>query len=197
MAGTKTKTGGKKARYTPVVAEQRFGRLVAKWPVGITGTNVCWMCLCDCGKFKSVRECNLLNGETTSCRCFTADRIGLKNIKHGFFVGRTQGGVSPEAQMWSKARIRARKLGLPFDILPSDVVIPEMCPLLEIKIQVQKGTSSGNSPTLDKIIPHLGYVKGNVWVISKKANQIKTNATFLELKTFFKNMYKMEAACAV
>jgi hypothetical protein len=120
----------------------------------------------------------------------------MANTKHGFFVGRMHGKVSPEAQMWNKARIRARKLGLPFDILPSDVVIPEVCPLLEIKIQVQKGTSSGNSPTLDKIIPHLGYVKGNVWVISKKANQIKTNATFSELKTFFKNMYKMEAACA-
>lgn len=41
-----------------------------------------------------------------------------------------------------------------------------------------------DSPSIDKVIPELGYVRGNVWVISNKANRIKNNATLEELKLF-------------
>lgn len=43
-------------------------------------------------------------------------------------------------------------------------------------------------PSLDKIIPKLGYVKGNVWVVSNKANRIKSNATIEELELLVKNL---------
>ena len=38
-----------------------------------------------------------------------------------------------------------------------------------------------NSPTLDRIVPELGYVPGNVAVISWKANRLKGNNTDPEL----------------
>ena len=38
-----------------------------------------------------------------------------------------------------------------------------------------------NTPTLDKIIPKFGYVRGNVHVISFKANTMKSNGTLDEL----------------
>ena len=38
------------------------------------------------------------------------------------------------------------------------------------------------SPTLDRIVPSLGYVPGNVVVISHKANSIKSNATAAEIR---------------
>ena len=39
-----------------------------------------------------------------------------------------------------------------------------------------------NSPSLDRIDPTKGYVKGNVWIISHKANVFKSYATHEELK---------------
>ncbi len=53
---------------------------------------------------------------------------------------------------------------------------------------VGEGKLYDDSPSLDKIIPKLGYVKGNVWVVSNKANRIKSNATIEELELLVKNL---------
>ena len=45
-----------------------------------------------------------------------------------------------------------------------------------------------NSPTLDKIIPSLGYVSGNIWIISHRANTIKSDASIDELLILAKRM---------
>jgi hypothetical protein len=47
---------------------------------------------------------------------------------------------------------------------------------------VSRGRATDNSPTLDRIIPSLGYVRGNVKVISMRANVLKHNASLDELK---------------
>ena len=86
------------------------------------------------------------------------------------------------------AKARAKKKGIPFDITIEDFILPEKCPLLEIPLTVGYGSSQENSYSLDKIIPDLGYVKGNVWVISNKANMIKNNASLEELKLLVKNL---------
>lgn len=86
------------------------------------------------------------------------------------------------------AKARAKKKGIPFDITIEDFILPEKCPLLEIPLTVGYGNSQENSYSLDKIIPDLGYVKGNVWVISNKANMIKNNASLKELKLLVKNL---------
>jgi hypothetical protein len=94
--------------------------------------------------------------------------------------------VTPELRMLASARERAKKQGLPFDIELADIVIPEVCPLLGIPLvsglcKGKKGPTP-ESPSLDRLRPELGYVKGNVWVISHRANGIKHNATPDELK---------------
>ena len=48
-----------------------------------------------------------------------------------------------------------------------------------------------DSPSLDKIIPSLGYVKDNIWVISYRANTIKNNCTFEEIEKLYKSLRKM------
>lgn len=86
------------------------------------------------------------------------------------------------------AKARAKKKEIPFNITIEDFILPEKCPLLEIPLTVGYGNSQENSYSLDKIIPDLGYVKGNVWVISNKANMIKNNASLEELKLLVKNL---------
>ena len=83
--------------------------------------------------------------------------------------------------MLQKARARAKKQNCPFDISIEDIVIPTHCPIFGIELNRSQGVADSNSPSLDKIIPSLGYVKGNIQVISHKANRLKSNASLEEL----------------
>jgi len=94
---------------------------------------------------------------------------------------------NPEVvKMLQRAKGRAKKQGIPFNLTPSNIIIPKVCPVLGIPLFVTKGKSGAfkNSPSLDKIVPHLGYTKGNVQVVSQQANQMKYNATTSELLKF-------------
>lgn len=87
----------------------------------------------------------------------------------------------PERAMLNAARARARASGLAFNIEVSDIVIPDICPALGIPI-FRGERSNPNSPALDRVNNHLGYVKGNVVVVSHRANTIKRDASVAELR---------------
>ena len=89
-----------------------------------------------------------------------------------------------EKDMFQLAKHRAKTKGIPFDIEISDIIIPEICPILGLPL---KTTIDGNrdlSPSLDRIDNTKGYVKGNVQVISFKANNMKCTANDEELINF-------------
>lgn len=85
-------------------------------------------------------------------------------------------------RMLKAARGRAQSKGVPFDLTPDDITIPDVCPVLNIPLEVAAGKATDGSPSLDRLIPELGYVVGNVRVISNRANRIKYNATLEELQ---------------
>jgi len=89
-----------------------------------------------------------------------------------------------EYRLFHAAKGRAKRNGIPFNLNLDDIVIGETCPLLGIKLYSGKNTIQPNSPTLDKAVPELGYVKGNVWVISQKANQMKSDLSLSQLEGF-------------
>jgi hypothetical protein len=83
------------------------------------------------------------------------------------------------------ARSRAKKNGIFFDINHEDLTWPTHCPVLGIEL-IYGARNAGtkyrdNSPSIDRIDPSIGYVKGNVMVISFRANAMKRNATAHEL----------------
>jgi len=86
-----------------------------------------------------------------------------------------------------KAKGRAKKNNLPFDLTLEDIEVPTHCPLLGILLAVGDGCHKPNSPTIDRLIPKLGYVRGNVWIISYKANTIKNNSTLEEFQAIANN----------
>lgn len=83
------------------------------------------------------------------------------------------------------ARVRAEKKGLPFSITEADILFPAICPVLGLTLDYSLGSKAGlpkpNSPSLDRRVPQLGYVPGNIAVISYRANSIKNDATPGEL----------------
>lgn len=88
--------------------------------------------------------------------------------------------------LW-KARDRARRDGLEFDLTLEDIVIPTHCPYLGVELthELGKGQLQSNS-SLDRKDSSKGYIKGNVEVISRLANSMKTNATQEQLVAFAK-----------
>lgn len=88
--------------------------------------------------------------------------------------------------LFQKARQRARRKSVEFTILYDEVTWPTHCPVLGVKLDYSVGTknrrSFGSSPSLDRMVPAKGYVRGNVYVISHRANMIKSNATAEELQ---------------
>lgn len=95
----------------------------------------------------------------------------------------------PVNRMLNRARARAKQNGLEFNLEEGDIEIPTHCPLLGIELYIAEGRKSvkDNSASLDRIDSDKGYIKGNVWVISHKANTIKSNATLLEMMTLVQN----------
>lgn len=97
---------------------------------------------------------------------------------------KTYRAANGEKRMLSDAKARAKEGGFPCTIAESDISIPECCPLLGVRLE-RKGPYA---PSLDKIIPALGYVPGNVMVISRRANAIKHDATLQELQILVANL---------
>ena len=79
---------------------------------------------------------------------------------------------------------KAKANNIPFNITCDDIVIPEYCPILGLKLEYNKNQTEDNSISIDRIIPELGYVKGNVQVISLLANKMKNSATPEQLHMF-------------
>ena len=61
---------------------------------------------------------------------------------------------------------------------------PKVCTVLGIKLDWDMNGCNNNSPSLDRVNPKLGYIKGNVIMMSNLANKMKNNATPEELKQF-------------
>jgi hypothetical protein len=162
---------------------KRFGKLVVVGMVKTGGRGGSCDCICDCGSTKVVKSKSLISGFTQSCGCL--HKTSLAERKRTHIRKRTD---TKEYLMYTSAKHRAKKAGIPFEITLEDIIIPEYCPVLNIPIFTTPGESCPNAPSLDRFIPELGYVPGNVTVISFKANTIKNNATTEEIQMVTKWM---------
>jgi hypothetical protein len=81
-------------------------------------------------------------------------------------------------------KARAKDKDLPFDLTEEHLreVWTGVCPIFNMPLDIQALKNSPQHAELDRVIPELGYVKGNVAWLSQRANRIKDNAKLEELE---------------
>ena len=86
--------------------------------------------------------------------------------------------------MLHRAAKRAKIKGLEFSITARDIgPLPEFCPVLGMALNWDRaGLPAGDSPSMDRLDNRKGYVRGNVMIISNRANMIKSDATAEEVQ---------------
>jgi hypothetical protein len=89
--------------------------------------------------------------------------------------------IKPELKILKAALKRSKEKSLEFNITIEDIIIPEYCPILNIKL-FSSLRKTDNSPSLDRIDNSKGYIKGNVHIVSDRVNRLKNNANKEELE---------------
>ncbi|MGD0905011.1 MAG: hypothetical protein ABR924_19085 [Terracidiphilus sp.] len=139
-----------------------------------------WLCQCQCGSGieRTVIGDSLRNGLSKGCGCIhrqvSAQQVRLRHPDPW--------SEKPEYKLYQSAKFRAKRDGLPFSLDWKQIHIPTHCPVLGIELKTGDGKPTDASPTLDKLIPELGYTDDNVRVISFRANSIKRDASAEELR---------------
>lgn len=89
-----------------------------------------------------------------------------------------------------QARKNAKRKGIPFDLSPEDIIIPEFCPVLGMPLvrKTPGRTRPNDYPSLDRKDNSKGYIKGNVFVVSWRANRLKCDGSLEEFEAIIRYM---------
>lgn len=96
-------------------------------------------------------------------------------------------GSATQLSLYRSAKARAKKKGIAFNITPEDIIIPECCPVFGFKFS---DDDRWCRPSIDRIDSDLGYLRGNIDVISLKANTLKGNGTISDFEQIIKYIKK-------
>ncbi len=134
----------------------------------------------ECSQTKLLTEYynkkGMLNGHDSKCKSCRKIERREEHLK------------DPRKRMLTDIKKRCNKNNIPFNIIIDDIVIPEKCPVLGIIFKINENIKGFDSPTVDRIIPKLGYIKDNIRVISDRANTLKNNGTIAEHRAILKRM---------
>lgn len=142
-----------------------------------------------CKKMGHINEKYVSNYECCECRKIRSATPEVKTCTKNYREShRSESRISylnrvVSAPIKTKLQLKkaqCKKEGIPFNLTVEDISIPELCPLLGVPIVMTLGKGKGNRETgwsLDRLDPSKGYVKGNVWFISGKANRMKQEMT--------------------
>ncbi len=115
------------------------------------------------------------DAENSASRARYASEPEYKNLKRQ----RARDYITKNYRNWllRQIKLRAKKAGISFNLTMDDIVIPRRCPVFGMVLKRGIGHSCDASPTVDRVNAKRGYVKGNVAIISRKANSLKGAAT--------------------
>jgi hypothetical protein len=143
-----------------------------------------------CQKTKPVSDFRLRSykgGYQNSCKdCYNEYQIRKRG---------DQREKKPAKFLLYRIQNQSRKKGIECDLDETDIKIPKKCPILGIPLSYDG--SFTNFPSVDRIDNSKGYIKGNIIVVSWRANRLKSDATVQELRKisdfYEQNMKKPES----
>jgi len=91
--------------------------------------------------------------------------------------------------LYKNIKSRCKRIGKEFSIELEDITIPKKCPVFGFDLKREDRQTWMCAPSVDRIDSSKGYIKGNVTVVSRRANILKRDATIGELEQLF-NYYK-------
>lgn len=148
-------------------------------------TKICRLCnlekTLDSFYIENIRDCQFIRTECKEC---------IKDIKKTYRkkIKFSIDGICRQMLRGAKKRSVKRKTEKPnFDAEYLKEIYPKdnKCPILKIDLIPSENYSSDNSPTLDRIDPKKPYEKNNIVIVSNRANRLKSNASYEELKLIF------------
>ncbi len=144
---------------------------------------ILWDCRCECGRIAAFSSGILNAKKRKTCGCAKAKAFN----KNGERIPYESHWYQKVSRIMSYARSRGTPLGFRNAaefVMYLDEIAPKKCPVFNKPLVAGIGKHGDMSPSIDKIIPSKGYVKGNIQVISYMANRMKNNANPRELVRF-------------
>lgn len=155
-----------------------------------------WECKCKCGNITHVRTAALNNGSSQSCGCQRArsnsgtNHFRVRSIIENY--GEPISQTDPWYRMASRTIRRCKVDNIPLGFesraelgIYLKHLAPKKCPVFKKPfVYGAENSPTWMSPSIDKIDPSKGYVRGNIQIISYLANAMKRDATPKELKQF-------------
>lgn len=87
----------------------------------------------------------------------------------------------PALAMLNNSKQRAKNAGLAHTLSLDDIVIPDYCPVLGIKLETGDRKDHFNAPSIDRIDNSRGYTPNNIVVMSCRANMLKKDGSLEDL----------------
>lgn len=143
-------------------------------------------------KFEFRKDTNRLRSICGNCKKLNMHKNYSENKAKRIKQTTEYASNNYEQKILSSALKSAKTKNLEFNLTVEDIVIPTHCPYLgtEITKTLGKGVIWTNA-SIDRIDSSKGYIKGNVEIISRKANSMKNMATKEELLIFANNILKL------
>jgi len=133
-------------------------------------------------KFSLIEKWNVNSGTKDICKkCSTKIRQTEKLNRDW--------KVDAAKLLYKNIKSRCKRTGREFSIELEDIIIPEKCPVFGFELKREDKQTWMSAPSVDRIDSSKGYIKGNVTVVSRRANILKRDATVEELELLL-NYYK-------
>lgn len=180
-----------------------FGRLTVVHQAGSNHRGrVVWLCRCSCGNEKIILGDHLTRRDkkgVLSCGCLQREN----RTKHGAYLPNADVRFHIKYALLQSLKDRARRHGYDSDLELTDMPeIADDCPVLGTPFLFYRKNSSGlgkgkgnnrhdNSPTIDRKnsnLPYLKKYKDNLFVISWRANKLKSDGTLFEFESIVEYM---------
>lgn len=141
-----------------------------------SGTKNCSKCYLEQNVNNFYSDKNNKDGLKSECKiCHKKERDNRRSID---IIGR----------LLTNAKSSSSQKETIFELTRNDIVIPDNCPILNIKLSINN--IKNYLPSIDRINSNIGYIKNNIIVCSWRANRLKGNANLDEIYQIYNNWQK-------